>query len=108
MNAFTEYFKEDFTLIPHGTMVVEAVPKGYSKATGIEFLIKHLGGTKEQCYAFGDSINDLEMLQYVPHSIGMGNAVAKVKEIAEFVTTDVDEDGIANALLHYHLISSVS
>ncbi len=108
LDAFIAYFKEDFTLIPHGTKVVEAVPKGYSKATGIEFLIKHLGGTKEQCYAFGDSINDMEMLQYVPHSIGMGNAVSKVKEIVEFVTTDVDKDGIANALLHYHLITSMA
>ena len=47
---------------------------------------------------------EMEMLQYVPHSVGMGNAVPEVLEVVEYVTTDVTEDGIANALKHYHLI----
>ena len=64
----------------------------------------HFGASLSDCYAFGDSINDMEMLQYVPHSVGMGNAVPEVLEVVEYVTTDVTEDGIANALKHYHLI----
>lgn len=105
IKSFMEYFGKEFTLIPHGENVVEAVPKGYSKATGIEFLMKHLNVEKKDCYAFGDSINDMEMLQYVSHSIGMGNAVPKVKEIVEYVTTDVTEDGIYHAMQHYGLIA---
>lgn len=104
IKTFMKCFEKDFHLIPHGKTVVEAVPKGCSKATGIEFLRNCLNVEKNDCYAFGDSINDMEMLQYVPHPVSMGNGVPEVKEIAEYVTTDVDEDGIANALQYYKLI----
>lgn len=102
--AFREVFAKSFNLIPHGSHVIEAVPNGYSKATGIQFLVEYLGASLKDCYAFGDSINDIEMLQYVPHSIGMGNAVDKVFEIAEYRTTDILENGIENALHHYGLV----
>ncbi len=104
LESFIQKYEKLFHLIPHGDSVIEAVPIGCSKATGIEFLQKHLGVKREDCYAFGDSINDMEMLEYVSHSVGMGNAVPKVKETVEFVTTDVTEDGIWNALKHYNLI----
>ncbi|MGN0495172.1 MAG: Cof-type HAD-IIB family hydrolase [Lachnospiraceae bacterium] len=104
MDSFMECFGKEFHLIPHGEAVVEAVPLGCSKATGIEFLQKHLKADKEECYAFGDSINDMEMLQYVPHPVSMGNGVNEVKEVAEYITSDVDDDGIANALKYYGLI----
>lgn len=103
-SAFYECFETDFNLIPHGGKVVEAVPKPYSKATGIRFLQKHLNVGIENCYAFGDSINDMEMLKYVLHSVGMGNAVPPVKEIVEYVTADVKADGLKEALEHYRLI----
>lgn len=102
--AFREVFSENFNLIPHGDYVIEAVPQGYSKATGIRFLKDSMGVSLQDCYAFGDSINDMEMLQYVPHSIGMGNAVDKVFEVVEYRTTSILEDGIENALRYYGLI----
>ena len=52
----------------------------------------------EETAAIGDSSNDISMLAAAGHSIAMGNATAAVKELAEFVTTDVDGDGIRNAL----------
>ena len=51
-----------------------------------------------------DSINDLDMLGFVGHSIAMGNASAAAKEKAEYVTTHIHEDGIWNALKYYKLI----
>lgn len=104
MDSFMECFGKEFHLIPHGKNVVEAVPIGCSKATGIEFLQNYLKTDKEDCYAFGDSINDMEMLEYAKHSVGMGNAVIEVKEIVEFVTSDVTEGGIYHAMKHYGLI----
>ena len=83
---------------------MECVPKGTSKATGIAWLCKYLGVPREETYAIGDSVNDLDMLAYVGHGIAMGNATQPPKEAAEFVTTDIHEDGIRNAMLHYHLI----
>ena len=54
-------------------------------------------------YGFGDSLNDLEMIKECSHGIVMGNGQDEVKALAEFVTTNVDEDGIANALRHFGL-----
>lgn len=104
IESFVKTFEPIFHLIPHGDTVMEAVPKGYTKATGIEFMMKYLNVDRQHCYAFGDSVNDMEMLQFVPHSVGMGNAVDEVISVAEFVTTDVTKDGIRNALCHYGLI----
>ena len=102
--AFHKMFDAKFNLIPHGANVIEAVPGVYSKATGIRYVMEYFGAELSDCYAFGDSINDMEMLQYVPHAVGMGNAVPEVLQIVEYQTTDVLQDGISNALKHYGLI----
>lgn len=110
LNEDTDYegIKEalcvDFDMLDHGDGIIEAVPKGTSKATGIAWLCEYLGVSIEDTYAIGDSINDLEMLEFVGHSIAMGNASEAAKEKAEYVTTHIHEDGILNALKHYGLI----
>ena len=102
--TFFQYFSKDYNLIPHFNNVYEVVRKGCTKATGIQKVIEHLGADLSQCYAFGDSVNDMEMLKYVPHSVGMGNAVDEVLSVVEYQTTDILENGIENALKHYKLI----
>lgn len=101
---FRSLFSESFHLIPHGSQVMEAVPNGFSKATGIRFLMDYLNVLPEECYAFGDSINDMEMLEYVPHSVGMGNAVKEVLDVVEYRTAEIEKDGIEKALMHYGLL----
>ena len=93
-----------FDFMDHGDGIIEAVPKGTSKATGITWLCEHLNVPFEDTYALGDSINDLEMLSLVGHSIAMGNASQVAKDMSEYVTTHIHEDGVWNALLHYGLI----
>lgn len=83
--------------------VIEAVPKGITKAVGISHVLKRLGLSHEDTYAIGDSANDIEMLEAVGHGIAMGNASQSAKDRAEFVTTDIWEDGISKALEHYGL-----
>lgn len=96
----------EFDLIVHeGEKVLEMIPAGYSKATGIQKVCEILNIPWENTYAFGDSENDLDMLEYVAHGIAMGNGTPNAKKAAEFVTTDIEEDGIQNGLLHYGLIS---
>jgi hypothetical protein len=94
----------EYELLEHEGNVVEFVPKGTSKATGIAWLCRYLGVAREDTYAVGDSVNDLDMLTYVGHGIAMGNASSAVKEIAEYVTKDIHEDGIYHAMKHYELI----
>ena len=82
----------------------EIVPKGYSKGKGIDVLRKKLGAGKEDCYAFGDSRNDLTMLRHAGTSVAMGNATDDVKAACDYVTDRPEDDGIANAMKHFGLI----
>jgi len=104
LDVFIDKYRDRLDFIDRGEGFYEVVPKGYSKATGIEFLIKHLGIPHENTYALGDSSNDLPMLEYVKHSIAMGNASDIVLNMASFITKDIDEDGIEYALKHFHII----
>ena len=54
--------------------------------------------------AFGDGGNDIPMLKHVAVSVAMGNANDEVKKIANYVTDDVDSDGIIKALKHFQLL----
>lgn len=76
----------------------DVLPLGGSKAKGIEQFMMHQGFKKEDVYAFGDNLNDIEMLQFVGHGVAMGNAPDVVKKAAKYVTKDVGEDGIAYGL----------
>lgn len=93
-----------FSVIVHNPGLIEIVPQGVTKATGIQKVCEYLGIRTENTYAFGDSPNDLEMLEFVAHGIAMGNADAVVKQTADYVTTDIMDDGIRNGLMHYGLI----
>lgn len=69
-----------------------------SKARGMETICQHYGIRQEETLAFGDGANDIEMLEWAGIGIAMGNADDKVKEHADRVTTDVDNEGIENAV----------
>lgn len=104
LKSVLEDLEAEFDVIVHSDWLIEILPKGYSKATGIARVCEMLGIKKADTYAFGDSANDLEMLAYVAHGIAMGNASKEAKQAAEFVTTDIMEDGIWVGLMHYGLI----
>ncbi len=96
--------KEEFDMIFHTPEIFEIVPKGYSKAKGIQWICDYLNISKEDTYAFGDSANDLEMLSYVEHGIAMGNATDIAKKAADYITADIWDDGILKGLEHFSLI----
>ena len=72
--------------------------EGISKLSAIHELLDHLG-LNHRFTAFGDSQNDIEMLQGAEISVAMGNSDPKLKTIADHVTDDVDQDGVYNALV---------
>jgi hydroxymethylpyrimidine pyrophosphatase-like HAD family hydrolase len=59
--------------------------------------------TREEVLAIGDNFNDVEMLQYAGLGIAMGNAPAAVQTVADWVTTDVEEDGVKETLIKFCL-----
>ncbi|MDF2907799.1 MAG: ykrA1 [Herbinix sp.] len=101
---FYEKYKDVLDFIDREGRLYEIVPKGYSKASGIDFMLQKLGIPYENTFAFGDGENDLPMLTYAKHSIAMGNAPESIKNIVTYVTADVDHDGIEQALTHFKLI----
>ena len=99
-----EEFGKYFEFILHNEHVVEMVPKGFSKGTGILKVCEMLGIDINDTYAFGDSNNDISMLKTVGHAIVMGNGTEEAKKEADYITTTVMEDGIWNACRYFNLI----
>ena len=71
---------------------------GISKYSSIVELCKHLKLPVEFS-AFGDSQNDIEMLQGASVGVAMGNGDPKLKAIADYVALPIDQDGLANILV---------
>lgn len=82
----------------------DVVCKGVNKRIGIDQMLAHYGIDKEECMAFGDGGNDIEMLRHVGIGVAMGNADEEVKQAADYVTSAVDDDGIATALKHFGIL----
>lgn len=77
---------------------------GVNKASAIETLITYLNIPKENTYAFGDGLNDMDMLEYCQYGIAVGNAKEKLKKVADEVTDDIANDGIYNSMKKHNLI----
>ncbi len=100
-----EALKDDFTMVTYETGIIrmDVYRKGFKKGTAVRHMYEKLGIPRENTYAFGDGINDMEMLQLVGHGIAMGNAIEELKAVAEEVTGSVMENGIAGYFKKYLL-----
>ena len=78
--------------------LVEIVPLGISKATGVQEVAKPLGIANDEVVAFGDMPNDLPMLLWAGHGVAMGNAHPDVLVAADEVTAPNNDDGVARVL----------
>ena len=101
---FKKAMEPYFTCIERGYTMLELVKKGCTKAAGMEILLHHLGISREDTLAIGDSTNDLPMFAAAGHTVCMGGGMEALKQQAEFVTDSVLNDGIQKALQHYHLL----
>jgi Cof subfamily protein (haloacid dehalogenase superfamily) len=87
--------------IDYGADVIE---KGFSKAEGLKRLLQHYNVDPADTVAFGDSLNDLELLKECALGIAMGNGREELKQAADYVTDPIGEDGIWNACVRFGLI----
>ena len=78
-----------------GAPFVEVMAEGVSKATGLAHVCGRLGVDRSEVIAFGDALNDLEMLQWAGRGIAVANAIDVVREAADEVTAANDEHGVA-------------
>ncbi|MDT0395492.1 MULTISPECIES: HAD family hydrolase [Streptomyces] len=88
------------TVTMAGEGIVELLPLGLSKATGLSLAARRLGVKAAETIAFGDMPNDIPMFAWSAHGVAMANAHEDLKSVADEVTTSNEEDGIAQALEH--------
>ncbi|MFE1608068.1 HAD family hydrolase [Streptomyces albidoflavus] len=81
-----------------GPGVVELLPLGLSKATGLSLAARRLGTKGAETIAFGDMPNDIPMFGWAGHGVAMANAHRELKAVADELTTSNAEDGIAVVL----------
>lgn len=82
----------------------DVIPKGGSKAYGISQILEKLQIDPSEVVAFGDGLNDREMLSFVGMGVAMGNAHDEVKPFANFTTKHVNEGGLYHGLKKIGLI----
>ena len=83
---------------------IEMVPKGCNKAVGIAAVCRIFDIPWEATVVFGDSNNDLSMFEYACTKVAMGNGSERIRELADYVTTDMFHYGIRNGLKELGLI----
>ncbi|MFE9836053.1 HAD family hydrolase [Streptomyces sp. NPDC005551] len=81
-----------------GAGIVELLPLGLSKATGLSLAARRLGMKAADTIAFGDMPNDVPMFAWSSYGVAMDNAHAELKAVADEVTSSNEEDGIAVVL----------
>ena len=74
------------------------------KGKGLHAMADYLGLNIDETMAFGDGGNDISIVREAGIGVAMGNAGDNLKQIADYITTHVDEDGVKNALLHFGVI----
>ncbi|MDH6215123.1 HAD family hydrolase [Streptomyces pseudovenezuelae] len=86
------------TVAMAGEGIVELLPLGLSKATGLSLAARRLGIKAAETIAFGDMPNDITMFAWAARGVAMANAHEELKAVADEVTCSNEEDGIAVVL----------
>ncbi len=90
-----------FTITRWWEKAVDVIPVTGGKSIAMEKILGHYGIPKERSIAFGDSTNDIDMLQYAGVGIAMENGDEQVKAEADYVTGTCEKDGVVSALKHF-------
>jgi Cof subfamily protein (haloacid dehalogenase superfamily) len=85
-------------VVVSGIGIVELLPLGLTKATGLSLAARRLGFRAADTIAFGDMPNDIPMLGWAAYGVAMANAHEELKAVADEVTASNEEDGIAVVL----------
>lgn len=79
--------------------------KGITKAHAIEALLDYLHRDVKDTIAFGDAKVDIPMLEYCAYGVAMGNGGPEIKEMADYITDSVEQDGLWNAFEYLGLLN---
>lgn len=94
-------FESDVYTAKSQEFLFEILDKNVNKGITLKKLLKSYDILPEECVAFGDAFNDLEMLTVVKYGVAMGNSSLKLKERVNYVTDTNDNNGVAKFLRKY-------
>ena len=77
---------------------LEFARAGVTKGAGLQFLCEYMGFNRERTIAFGDGENDVELVEWPPYGIAVGNAHERVKAVARWVCPAAADEGVAQVL----------
>jgi Cof subfamily protein (haloacid dehalogenase superfamily) len=84
--------------LPH---FLEFAQRDVTKGSGLDFLARLVGFTREETVAFGDGENDVELLEWAGYAVAVANAHPKVLAVADYVCPSVQEEGVAQVIEAY-------
>lgn len=93
-----EFPSMDFVFPSRTAPLIDISPTGWSKGTAVRFLAKELGITLDEVATFGDSENDLSMIEAVPNSVAVANASEEVAQAARWHIGASADEAVADAL----------
>lgn len=97
-------YSEQYTVTLSGERWVDVMNLGANKGHAIEMIQKQYNIEKKECMAFGDYLNDYEMMKVCDYSYAMANAHPLLKEVSNYEAKSNDEDGVVDTLIrHFHL-----
>ncbi|PKA63402.1 hypothetical protein AXF42_Ash005297 [Apostasia shenzhenica] len=100
---WSEAIKGQATVVQAVPDMLEIVPLGTSKGSGIRLLLDHLGVSENEVMAIGDGENDIEMLKLASLGVALANGSDKVKAVADVIGLSNDEDGVAEVIYKHVL-----
>lgn len=101
---YEKIFAKHLNFTRANEMSMDIINKGTTKATGAEKIMSALGINHQNTFAFGDGLNDMEIINFVGTGVAMENGFDELKAVADFVTDSVFDHGIANGLKKLELI----
>lgn len=114
LNSYQDHLDsiKEFPDLKHGTwggkgeiaLFGDLGVKDITKAHAIDELLKYLGASIEDTFAFGDAKVDIPMLEYCHVGVAMNSGGDEIKAMADYITDDVDQDGLYKAFVHFGLI----
>jgi Cof subfamily protein (haloacid dehalogenase superfamily) len=96
-------FAGNLSIVRSKPFFLEFMEEGISKGASLNALIQKLGISREEVIAFGDSYNDLTMIEFAGLGVAMGNASDDIKAKADLVTDTNMNDGIAKVVEEFVL-----
>lgn len=107
VNRYVEEYDDSLVFFAWTDDCFDVSLKAVSKLTGLEQLFKKMDLQMDECIAFGDGANDLEMLQHAGIGVAMKECHPSLLDVCDYHTDDCLEDGIAKGLLYYQLIDEI-